>query len=212
MKDDKDGKTAETEPPMPIGILRPDFRFLDVEASGHHDSSYPIEVGWSDDALETDSFLIRPPPEWGTDDWLGEAQDVHGITREQLMDEGVSLQEAVARLNDLLADKFVFSDAPGFDLAWLRRLYVSADRRIAFGLHDETAAVAFHLEPKEEDIPALMKRYAEAFVLSEQIYPHTHRAAPDAMGMAATFRMTVDGDFFREVAAHHAILVLRGGA
>jgi len=187
--------------PKPKEVLRPDFFFLDVEASGLHETSYPIEIGWADDALNAWSFLIRPEPDWGIGDWRSSAQDVHGISRERTMEEGILVHEAVDRLNSTLGGKHVFSDAHRQDLLWLRRLYVAANARINFTLVDETQAAATHLRPGEYVIPMLLQRYSEAHILSEKHYPHTHRAAEDAIGMAAAFRMTADADFYEEVVA-----------
>lgn len=196
------GSADRPEPPKPSNILRPDFAFFDVEASGLHETSYPIEMGWSDDGLNVTSFLIRPAPDWDEEDWLVTAQDIHGISREQIMDEGILIKEAVERLNGCLGGRFVFSDAPRQDMLWLRRLYVAANARINFQISDEPHAAGTHMRPGQHVIPMLLKRYSEAHIFAEQYYPHTHRAGDDAKGMAAAFRMTVDSEFFDEVAAY----------
>lgn len=38
--------------------------FLDIEATGIHEDSYPIEIGWVDTEGNESSFLIKPIPEW----------------------------------------------------------------------------------------------------------------------------------------------------
>jgi len=38
--------------------------FLDLEASGLHRTSYPIEVGWAFLDFTADGFLLRPAPDW----------------------------------------------------------------------------------------------------------------------------------------------------
>jgi len=80
------GNADRPEPPKPSNPLRPDFAFFDIEAYGLHETSYPIEMGWSDDGLNVTSFLIRPADDWEERDWSWESEKVHGITREQVMD------------------------------------------------------------------------------------------------------------------------------
>lgn len=55
--------------------------FIDFEASGLGQHSYPIEVGWSDRAGNIRSMLIRPTGEWFEEPlaWDLNAQALHGI-------------------------------------------------------------------------------------------------------------------------------------
>lgn len=188
--------------PKPASVIRPDFAFLDIEASGLHDTSYPIEIGWSDDGLNSSSFLIRPQDDWGVRDWSHESEQVHGIPRERLFDEGIPVLEAAERLNAEMMGKRVFSDHPRMELFWLRRLYVAAGWRVAFTVVEETHAIVLHLQPKAHESQYLMQRFAQSQDLAERIYPHIHRAAEDSVGLAAVFRMTVDPEFFGSVVNH----------
>ena len=77
----------KTPPPLQLELpssLRA-YVFLDVEASGLHAGSYPIEVGWCGLDLVATSFLIRPHASWTEDDWSVTSERVHGITRPQVM-------------------------------------------------------------------------------------------------------------------------------
>ena len=173
--------------PLPLQLELPSslgtYVFLDVEASGLHAGSYPIEVGWCGLDLVATSFLIRPHARWTEDDWSVTSERVHGITRQQVMAEGVDLTEATARLNAACAGTEVVSDSPSFDQGWLSRLFREAGISQAFTLKDASA-----LEAQASEISGLDASGAEA--LRERVgahYPHIHRAAADARRAAALF-------------------------
>lgn len=97
---------------------------MDLEASGLGPRSYPIEVAWKCAATgESDSFLINPESAYGWNDWDPVAAEIHGISREELKEEGISVREACKRLNQFLGDREVISDALEFDYFWMRRLF-----------------------------------------------------------------------------------------
>jgi DNA polymerase III epsilon subunit-like protein len=159
------------------------YIFLDVEASGLHAGSYPIEVGWCGLDLVATSFLIRPHASWTEDDWSVTSERVHGITRQQVIAEGVDLTEAAARLNATCAGKEIITDSPSFDQGWLSRLFREAGISQTFTLQDASA-----LEAVAAEISGLDASEAEA--LRERVgrhYPHTHRAAVDARRAASLF-------------------------
>ena len=114
-------------------VLR-EMRFVDLEASGLHAGSYPIEVGWCGLDLEPVSTLVRPLPEWERGGWDRNSEAVHGISRKDL--EGAPPAAEVGRmLARALEGRTVYSGAPGFDAAdWQarrRELLASQERREA---------------------------------------------------------------------------------
>lgn len=95
---------------------------IDVEASGLHVDSYPIEIAWFDfETGESDSFLIRPASFWTY--WDPEAQSIHGIDRGDLVSKGLSVFEASDRLISRLKSRVVYSDAVAFDGMWIDTLW-----------------------------------------------------------------------------------------
>lgn len=105
----------------------PEMCFLDVEASSLFDG-FPIEVGWvfvRDFKVWGSSFLIRPEESWLEDvsRWSSESQEVHGISRRDLLANGIPVSEARQRLATELAEKVVYSDAVRFDGEWLQVLF-----------------------------------------------------------------------------------------
>jgi hypothetical protein len=162
--------------------------WLDVEASGFGNDSYPIEVGWSDIDGVTDGVLIRPAPDWTH--WDSEAEGVHGISRDKLARDGIPLDVAVKAIATATAGRVVFSDSPLFDMAWLFRLFTTAG----------WPGVPFRLEEAESLVTAIARQRRigiiggiEAEIAAQRLAPITHRAADDARYWA-TFTRLVLGD------------------
>ncbi len=97
---------------------------IDLEASGFGRGSYPIEVGFALENRNIHSFLIKPEDDWTH--WSEEAEQIHGITREQLHAEGMNIEEIARKLNDMLSGQTLYSDAWSFDSSWIGRLFDSA--------------------------------------------------------------------------------------
>lgn len=97
---------------------------IDLEASGFGRGSYPIEVGIALENRDIHSFLIKPEADWTH--WSDEAEQIHGISREQLQKEGLSIEDIALTLNDMLRGQTLYSDAWSFDSSWIGRLFDSA--------------------------------------------------------------------------------------
>ncbi len=106
---------------------------LDVEASGFGRGSYPIEIGLARADGTHSALLIRPLDEWIH--WDPKAELLHGITRDQLMQEGHSPLEVARWLNDELREVGVaYSDSWGYDSSWVGRLFNDVDLLPGFRL------------------------------------------------------------------------------
>jgi len=97
---------------------------IDLEASGFGRGSFPIEVGFALENRDIHSFLIKPEDDWTH--WSEEAEQIHGISREQLQAEGMSIEDIALKLNEMLRGKTLYSDAWSFDSSWIGRLFDSA--------------------------------------------------------------------------------------
>jgi hypothetical protein len=104
--------------------VRDDLLFVDFEASSLRPESYPIEVGWAH-AGGSGAVLIRPEPGWT--DWNPEAAEVHGLSREQLLTEGIPAREAADVLLRQAAGRQLVSDEPERDMTWMARLLALTD-------------------------------------------------------------------------------------
>lgn len=99
--------------------------FVDFEASSLNASSYPIEVGWIREDGSGEAYLIRPEADWT--DWSCEAYELHGISREKLLAEGLTAACVARRVSSVLSEHDLFSDAPAQDTYWLTVLLDTAN-------------------------------------------------------------------------------------
>lgn len=99
-----------------------DIAIIDIEASGLHFDSYPIEVAVRVNA-ETKSWLIRPESSWTY--WSETAQSMHGISRADLIANGLPPLQVAQELNNFLSqtDGLIYSDAAKWDNDWVNTLY-----------------------------------------------------------------------------------------
>jgi len=102
--------------------------FLDIEASGLHPESYPIEIAVIGSEFEL-CHLIRPFPAWSY--WDSNAEDLHGISREMLAEEGVDPAWLCQVLNERLAGNTLWSDS-NFDAWWMETLFEACGARPLF--------------------------------------------------------------------------------
>ncbi|SIS59498.1 hypothetical protein [Neptunomonas antarctica] len=106
---------------------------IDIEASGMGSRSYPIEIAWKSALTgKSDAFLINPDTGYNWTDWDPVANDIHGIDRDELVANGISVRDACRRLNRMLEGQAVTSDAYEFDYFWMQRLFESAMMKPAF--------------------------------------------------------------------------------
>ncbi|MGG5807722.1 3'-5' exonuclease [Falsiroseomonas sp. CW058] len=110
--------------------------FLDLEASGNVEDSYPVEVGvaiptWTGAGwtVTVTSWLIRPMEAWSVraDLWSPVAEAMHGLAPEYLRAAGTPAADVAAELDSMLAGHMVISDTGrhGWDAAWLSVLGVA---------------------------------------------------------------------------------------
>lgn len=115
--------------------------FLDFEASSLSDDSYPIEVGWVFEDGKAASYLIKPAPDWT--DWSTESEQIHGLSRFVLENEGIAVEAVAKEMLQSLAGHDLFASAPSWDGKWLSVLLRRAGHpRHALRLQDSEEAFA----------------------------------------------------------------------
>jgi hypothetical protein len=100
---------------------------IDFEASclPIHGRSYPIEVGIAEDDHAARSWLIRPHESWQDWDWTEEAERLHGLSRAQLIEDGLPVETVAAELAEALRGRRVFADSY-LDGEWMATLAAAA--------------------------------------------------------------------------------------
>jgi len=103
--------------------------FLDIEASGLGEGSWPVQIGWSapfDRHLDGE-VLVRPTPDWTH--WAPIAQArFHGIGRERLQREGIDPALVLDCLESELRRFEIYVSDPEHDRAWFARLVAAGGR------------------------------------------------------------------------------------
>lgn len=176
------------------------IRFIDVEASGLHKNSYPIEIAWCGLDLKPVSMLVRPLPSWGEEDWSPEAEKVHGIPRHRLFRDGNDARECAGAMAQALSGRVVCSDAPAWDARWLMRMFVETGVKPGFDL---LPIEDVQVRCARKAVPAIVSLEQMCGILEDvgKIYRHTHRAGDDCLRMAAMCRGLYDHGWRRELFA-----------
>jgi hypothetical protein len=144
------------------------MKFIDVEASGFNDSSYPIQIGWFDSKyFRGKEYLIAPFPTWT--DWCESAEMVHSIPRQLLTTQGLNPFQVCRSLNNDLGDTTVYCDALVFDRFWLARLFDEANINQTFSLASIESLMGNKIDEVNEELE-LIERH--------------HTALKDAMALA----------------------------
>lgn len=102
--------------------------FIDFEASSLSGFSYPIEVAWGSSVEDIRSCLISPSQCHDCIDWDDDSELLHGLSRRQLLEQGVPMDRVCDLLNDALLGRQVFSDANVYDNLWLEKLFYAAGK------------------------------------------------------------------------------------
>ncbi len=159
------------------------INILDIEASGLHFDSYPIEVAVMVDGKRK-SWLIKPEPNWQY--WCITAENMHGISRELLQREGFEASRVVAELNEFLCHSkcSLYSDAAYWDADWMNILYSSVKQvrhfhiGSIFDLLNNSQQTRFRVEKER--------------LATSGRYRH-HRAAEDVEIINAALRLAMVG-------------------
>jgi hypothetical protein len=142
---------------------------LDIEASGIHPQSYPIEVGIMLENGDAYCSLIKPPAEWTY--WSKEAEAIHGISLKDLHEYGKQPVEVAGQLNNLLQQSTVYSDCWTLDNPWLIKLFQQASIEQTFKLTD----VMYSMNENEYGKLSAVKQ-----LISKEFNLERHRATNDA--------------------------------
>jgi hypothetical protein len=152
---------------------------IDFEASGFGKNSYPIEVGFVTETGQGWCSLIKPEEDWRH--WDAAAEEVHHISRENLIRHGKSCVSIAHQLNQVLQDRVVYTDGWVHDYIWMARLFDAANTSPHFQLED----LRYVLTNEQES----RWHAAKAFV-QDDIHAIRHRASTDARVLQLTWLRT----------------------
>jgi hypothetical protein len=165
--------------------------FLDFEASSLADGGFPIEVAWVFENGRAETHLIRPAEDWTV--WDAEAEAIHRIGRDQLLEEGADHRDVATRMLDQLSGHALYVTAPSWDGQWLSRLLRTAGLpRHALRLRDADEA---HREAAL-NILKVMGAQADAETLATQLM---NEARANVLPAEAAHRALADAEAERQV-------------
>lgn len=154
---------------------------LDVEASGLGRGSYPIEVGFVLPEGFSHCLLIRPQDDW--ESWDPAAEQLHGLSRAQLLLRGLPVRQVAQALNQQLGGMTVYSDAWGNDQTWLALLFDRADMVPMFRLQTLRALLS----------EAQLRLWTSTkLAVTRELALGRHRASNDARILQRTFLRTLE--------------------
>ena len=154
---------------------------IDVEASGFGRGSFPIEIGFALEDRKVKSYLIQPAESWTH--WSDEAEAIHGISREQLAIDGLSVRDVAVLLNEHLFNKTLYSDAWSFDSSWIGRLFEEAELVQRFRIETINKLLTMEEMERWHDTKA---------TLWDELSVDRHRAANDVKVLQETFRRVTE--------------------
>jgi hypothetical protein len=152
---------------------------IDVEASGFGAASYPIELGVALSCGKRLSMLIKPEPDWVH--WDVNAQQVHGVSRELLLQNGKPVDEVAKCFNVLLKGQTVYSDGWSVDKPWISALFHAAGLAMDFSV----SPIEQIMRESQFEIWDLTKK--NLFLNADQA---RHRASQDALIIQQTYVQT----------------------
>ncbi|WP_371195599.1 hypothetical protein [Glaciecola sp. SC05] len=141
--------------------------------------SYPIEIGVVLPDGRRFCKLIKPFSQWQF--WDTDAQKIHGISYQELTENGEEPIAVCLALNEFARDMTLYSDAWVVDHPWLVKLYAQSAVPMAFSI----SAIEMVLTESQMSIWD-----AEKLAIVETSGLVRHRASADAYIIQQTFLRT----------------------
>jgi len=169
-------------------------RFLDIEASSLYAESYPIEIAWSNELGDIESYLINPATVESWTDWdLYAEHEIHGISRALCQESGLHPQEVCTLMNQSIkAGDIIYADGGQHDENWVDILYgAGAERGFAnFKIVHSDVVMLPLLMKIESDNRKCWHLYDELKVQARNIVnEQQHRAAVDVQYLIELWRI-----------------------
>jgi len=168
-------------------------RFLDIEASSLSNASYPIEIAWSDEKGNIESYLISPNliEEWTDWDFYAEHK-IHGISRAMCSEKGIHPKQMCDLMSrSINAGELIYADGGEFDKNWVDVLY-GAGSKIGYAqfivTHSDTVMLPL-LEQVEVDEGKQLKLYETLKLKARKIVKAQHRAKVDVQYLIELWKL-----------------------
>ncbi len=155
--------------------------FIDCEASGLGEASYPIEIAVAALMGPTQRWLIDPTTVSGWTHWSRESEGVHGYNRYDLIDWGEDGCDVAEQLFFLIDGRILLSDNPDADQRWITKLFNDTQiKHPIFEVHDATQQIKRLMSVAEPDPADRDERLYNLKLWARALHLPAHRAQPDA--------------------------------
>lgn len=166
--------------------------FIDIEASSLASGSYPIEVAWGQTPETIESHLISPEHISSWTDWSPASERLHGIPRNQLLDQGQPPGWVARRINAALGGQTVYCDNPDYDRHWLDELFKkSGGLKPDFEIACADRLLLMHLSSFLTSHVAAQQRLEQLKALARVHLQERHRAAKDVAFLLTLYRLVM---------------------
>ena len=147
-------------------------------------------MAWNHEDGSIEDHLISPAYTESWTEWDPEAERIHGIKREEILSRGESPLVICKIMNDQLAGKIVYTDAPQFDGMWLSDLFSAlVNTRPEFELRNVNELLVQIIRPT---MPGRMEGLTKIDALKQEARrqkPCQHRAGWDVEYLVELWRL-----------------------
>ena len=158
------------------------INLIDIEASGLHQDSHPIEIAILVDG-NIHEWLISPLDSWSHWDTKAET-DCHGISQGTLVSNGTKPVIVANALNNLLSGEIIYSDAEVWDEMCIKRLFKDTEIICNFVVHPVQDLMS----------PNRAMRFNHLKSVLNQDGKIRHRARHDVLQLAGLAKRFMGGD------------------
>lgn len=158
---------------------------IDFEASclPEFGQSFPIEAAIARIDGRSAAWLIRPAEAWKYWDWSDDAEQLHGISRSMLEQEGLPPAQVIAEMLEFVRDCDVYADAD-LDEYWLEVLCQAAGAKLPFPVRYLGEFMKKRGYTRGQVVSALDK--------AKRLLPQEHLAREDAKRLAMAVKLLLD--------------------
>ncbi len=143
---------------------------IDFESSGLSRESYPIEVGLTNGITDYQAY-IHPMDHWCF--WDDQAEKIHNIPREKLLNEGRLSSVVATQLNEILSGEVVYCDSIQWDGFWNNVLFSDNGIHCNFQIRD----IVEYIDSSKINAEDFLKRRSSLINSGEYV---EHSALDDA--------------------------------
>lgn len=158
---------------------------IDIESSGLHKNSYPIQIGLTD-GNRGQLFMLKPADHWTY--WDDNAESIHKIPRASLKTCGLDPRHVALEMNKAFRNQTLYCDNPQWDSYWLKVLFSDSYLQPKFKIENNQSLF--------ESNYSKLSVYEELryFLYHSKIFT-PHNALDDAIAIYHSIKIALDNNW-----------------